>query len=409
VADSEVGAFPDADRSGRAVLAGTLAAAMAASMLPLFIVGSLGIFVIGDLHISRSALGGLVSIAFGTAALLSIYSGQLVDLIGGRSALVVLFTMVAVDFVLMSLATTYAWLLGAFALGGAAQSLANPATNKLISQLLLPKRRAVVVGVKQSGVQFGALLAGLVLPTLSAAVGWRMAVRAAMILPLLGLLLVFVKIPSSRVSVRRARLVRPALPEAWVRWLMGYSFFMAAGASGMNSYLALYAHQAVGLTPGRAGFVLAAVGVAGAFSRIFWSGMGDRMRHASTALVIVSAVAVASALLVCAASSAGSALLWAGAIGLGGSAVAAFAISMVVLLMGSRLGTAGHDSAMLSLGVFAGFVLGAPLFGMLVDSTGGYIAAWLSVAAEFAVAGGVAVVWRGAGNGSATRDGEGPA
>ncbi len=388
----------DTDEDRWVRLAGLLSAAMAASMLLLFVVGSIGIFLIKDLHLSRSALGGLVSISFGTAALLSIYSGKVVDLIGGRIALASLFAVVAVDFVLISLATTYGWLLVAFALGGVGQSLANPATNKLVTQFVSLKRRGVVVGIKQAGVQMGALVAGLVLPSLAAAFGWRTAARAVTVVPLLGFFLVLIVVPSHRAPVGQRRLVRLAVPEVPVRWLMGYSLFMGAGAAGMNSYLALYAHQAVGLTADEAGFVLAALAAAGACSRVFWSGMGERIGSPSAALVIVSAVAVVSALLVCLASSVGAVLLWVGAVGLGGSAVAAFAISMVVLLTESQIRKAGHDSAMVSLGIFVGFVIGALAFGAIVDFTGGYTAAWLVVAAEFAVAGGLAVVWRRSGS-----------
>lgn len=390
-----VTAAPDAVPQGRiGLLVVLLTSAMAASMLLLFIVGSLGAFVIVDLGLSRYALGGLVSVAFGTAAVLSMYAGHVVDVIGGRKALCLLFGAVAFDFVLLSLAETYVALLLAFALGGVAQSLANPATNKLIGERVSVKRRGLVIGLKQSGVQMGALIAGLVLPSLATALGWRMAVRTVAVLPALALVVSLVTVSSAGVPAQRRAVARPGLPHGAVRWLMAYSFFMATGAAGMNSYLALYAHQSVGLSTRDSGFVLGVLGVAGGLSRVLWSGMGQRMRHSSDALIIVSAGAVGSALAVELASGLGSVLLWVGAVGLGASAVAAFAISMVVLLTEQGTGRAGHDSAMVSLGVFAGFVVGAPLFGVLVDATQGYTLAWLAVAAEFAAAGGVAALWR---------------
>ncbi len=162
----------------------------------------------------------------------------------------------------------------------------------------------------------------------------------------------------------------------------------------MNSYLALYAHQAVGLTTRDAGFVLGVLGIAGGVSRVLWSGLGQRMRHSSHALVIVSVAAAGCALVVGLAARGGSFLLWIGAAGLGASAVAAFALSMVVLLLDRGPEGAGHDAALVSIGVFSGFAVGAPMFGALVDATGGYGAGWVSVAAEFAAGGAVALLWQ---------------
>src|SRR5438105_11767320 len=136
---------------------------MAFSMLLLFVVGALGPLLVRDLALSRSELGAMVTAAFAVATILSLVSGQVVDRVGGRASLICLLALVALNLLLLSIAPTFALLLAAAALGGVAQSLANPATNKLVAGWFSVGRRATVLGVKQSGVQAGAFAAGFLL------------------------------------------------------------------------------------------------------------------------------------------------------------------------------------------------------------------------------------------------------
>ena len=62
--------------------------------------------------------------------------------------------------------------------GGVGQAIANPATNKLISMHVPPGKRGIITGIKQSGVQAGTFLGGLLLPVITLSFGWRLADRA---------------------------------------------------------------------------------------------------------------------------------------------------------------------------------------------------------------------------------------
>src|SRR5207302_7523744 len=57
-------------------------------------------------------------------------------------------------------------------------------------------RHGIVTGVKQSGVQIGAFLAGLVLPGVAGAVGWRPALGGCALLGAAGLVLTWCYVPS---------------------------------------------------------------------------------------------------------------------------------------------------------------------------------------------------------------------
>ncbi|MEU6949598.1 MFS transporter, partial [Streptomyces sp. NPDC046316] len=160
-------------------LTALLTCAMAFSMLQLFLLGALGPRLVDELGISPTVLGLTTTIGFGTAAVLSPAGGRVVDRIGPRRSLVLLLLISAAALALIGAAPGAGLLLGAVALGGLPQALANPATNKAVLATVPPDRRGAVTGMKQSGVQLGAFAAGLPLAALAGGVGWRGAVWTA--------------------------------------------------------------------------------------------------------------------------------------------------------------------------------------------------------------------------------------
>ncbi|MFD7288568.1 MFS transporter [Streptomyces sp. NPDC059863] len=357
---------------------------MGLSMFVLYAIGALGPFLIEDLDISSSQLGVLTAVTFGSATVLSLYAGQVADMLGGRRAFTVLMTLVAADFALLIATGTYWFLLAALVLGGAAQSLANPSTNKLITTHVPAERRAVAVGIKQSGVPLAAFTAGLTLPTLAEAMSWRAAL--ALVIPVaLAAALAATRLPRDTGRPARLRPTLPKAPNLPTRWLMAVSFCVGCGLSALNTYLPLYAHQRLSMGERSAGALIAAIGVSGIASRVLWSRLSDRL-DVPRSLLILSVASVVSGALLPAATGA-TWLVWIGAVGLGCSAAAANAVSMVAVTQGSGFGSTGHASALVSMGFFAGFVVGPVTFGLLVDATGGFTAGWTLVTAVFAVAG----------------------
>lgn len=138
--------------------------AMGMPMMIFYAIGILGPYLITDLEISRQQLGWLTTSTFGLAAILSPWAGALVQHIGTRTGLVSIFLLVGLSFSLMAILPGFGGLITALLLCGIAQSLANPATNQAIAQGVPASRKAGVVGLKQSGVQASALLAGVALP-----------------------------------------------------------------------------------------------------------------------------------------------------------------------------------------------------------------------------------------------------
>lgn len=371
-------------------LTALLTCAMAFSMLQLFLLGALGPRLVEELDISPTVLGLTTTVGFATAAALSPSGGRMVDRIGPRRSLVLLLIVSALALALIGAAPGAGPLLGAVALGGIPQALANPATNKAILAAVAPARRGAVTGLKQSGVQLGAFAAGLPLAALAGGLGWRGAVWTASGAALLAGVWALRVLPADPPAVLAPPARASFVPRGMVAWLAGFSLFLGAGIASVNTYLALYGVQRLGMGPTVAGGLVAVLGAAGILGRVGWSkaarpGRAEWLPGLLACGAVGAAVLLAGGLLT-------SPLVWAGAVAVGVFAVSGNAVSMVLVVQRAAPGRAGQDSALVAAGFFAGFAVGPPLFGLLAQS-GRYGAGWMLVAVEFAAAGAVAFLW----------------
>ncbi|MFJ7157006.1 MFS transporter [Streptomyces sp. NPDC101118] len=363
---------------------------MAFSMLQLFLLGALGPRLVGESGISPTVLGLTTTVGFGTAAVLSPAAGRIVDRVGPRRSLVALLTVSAAALALIGAAPGAGLLLGAVALGGVPQALANPATNKAILAAVPPARRGAVTGMKQSGVQLGAFAAGLPLAALAGGLGWRGAVWTAAGAALAAGLWARGALPADPPPPAAAGARASYLPRGTVAWLAAFSLFLGCGIASVNTYLALFGAQELGMGPTAAGALVAVLGVTGILGRVGWS-KAARPGRAEWLPGWLAVGALGAAVLLLAAVAAGP-LVWVGAVAVGVFAVSGNAVTMLLVMQRAAPGRAGQDSALAAAGFFAGFAAGPPLFGLLAES-GRYGAGWLLVAVEFAAAGAVAFVW----------------
>ncbi|MBY8886123.1 MFS transporter [Streptomyces sp. PTM05] len=360
---------------------------MAFSMLQLYLLGALGPRLVATLGLSRTVLGLTTTTGFGLAALLSPVAGRLVDRAGPRRCLVALLALAAVALALIAAAPGTGVLLCAVALGGVPQALANPATNKVILAVVPAARRGAVTGFKQSGVQFGAFAAGLPLSLVAAEFGWRGAVWLAAGLAALTAAWAARSLPDD-VRVTRGGQVAGRRGSAVGR-LACFSLLLGCGIASVNTYVALFGTQRLGLGPTAAAALVAALGLAGIAGRVGWGRVAGRPGRAEGLPALLCALAVCASLLLVAAVAVPFAV-WPGVVAVGTFAVSANAVSMVVVMQRAAPGRAGSDSALVSAGFFAGFAVGPPLFGTLV-SVAGYAPGWSLVAAEFGAAAVVAL------------------
>ena len=355
---------------------------MAVSTIAQFAFGAMAPFIRTDLGISRTQLGGFPTLLFVVAACLSPMVGALTDRIGGRRILMALFAVDAVAFLAIAAAPSYWLVLAAVAMCGVAIAASNPATNLLIAHHVSPGRRGGVVGLKQSGVQIGSFLAGVSFPPVAAAVGWRWAFVVVAGVCLAGAVAVPQLVP---LDARRAKGERrPREPVvASVRWLLPYALFMGAGIAAINTYIVLYAHEAVGLSEPVAGTVLAVVGAVGIVARILWGQDAERRSSTTGPLAVLAATAFLSAAALLAAETLGAWALWLGAVGTGTSSAAWNSVGMLTVIREAGKSQAGRASAHVVTSFYVGLLLMPVAFGAIVDRTGHYELGWILTAACF--------------------------
>ncbi|RMI28501.1 MFS transporter [Nocardia stercoris] len=372
-----------------------LTTAMALSMLPLFLLGALGPRLVREFGIAAPQLGLLVAAGFGVAAVLSLIVGPMVAALGARRCLIGMFAVSALALGLFAAAPGYSGLVVAVVVSGAGQALANPATNQLIATRVPVAARGAVAGWKQSGVQFGAFLAGLPLAALAGATNWRVAVAAAATAAAVaaGAALLLTKDPG---PPRLPSLI-VAQPRGGAGWMCGYSVLLGIGISAINTYVALYASKQLGFPAAAASALVALLGVAGIGGRVGWTRWSSRLRTPAILLGPLAFGAALAALTVLAAVW-WSWWVWLGVLGIGCCAVSANAVSMMTVISTAEPAQVGRDSAVVSAGFFAGFVVGPPVFGAIVVASGGsYAPGWAMVAAAFVAAATVAWWWRSRG------------
>lgn len=359
--------FPPLSSRHDSGLAMLLVLAMALPMLLLYAVAALGPQLVRDLGITPASLGLLTLNAFAVAAVLSVRAGALVERLGVRGSLCLLFGTVAMVFALMAVLPGFNSLVVVVALAGLAQAVANPVTNLLIVQRVEEAQRAFMIGLKQSGVQLAALFAGLVLPLCTHWIGWR-AAFALMAVPAGWLAIRAWRLSGAPgPAVRRA----PSVPlKRLLALLMAIQCCVGLVLSAFIVYLPLQA-VGLGMPAGSAGGMVSLFGAMGMLSRLVLTPLGARFGDEAlllAGLLLVSALSIAPLLQ---ADAASPGWLWLAAAGVGLSAVAANAVAMGMLVRDMRFGPVTHTSGLVSAAFFAGMALGPVGGGALVRLCGG--------------------------------------
>lgn len=357
----------DKTRAVKLWFAVSLVFAMALPMLILYSVGTLGPLIVNEFNISASTLGFFITGCFGTAALFSVFSGNWVNQLGSRRGLGLLFAAVTVAFVLLAFIPNLFSVTCAMVLCGFSQSLANPVTNLLIAEQVTNANKAAVVGIKQAGVQLSALLAGLILPGIAVAIGWRGAVGAIIPIALLFLLTT----PLVTKEQHRPKHIPHHLPNSLLRRLMGIQLCAGICLSAFVSYLPSFAVQQ-GMSITTAGSLIALFGAAGMASRISLTPIAATMNNPPMLLLVLLLITVCTinTLPFCGAGQ--SWPLWLSALGVGLSAVATNAIAMSMLVKDDRFGAVASSSSWVSVAFFSGFAIGPALFGQLYNVSAMY-------------------------------------
>lgn len=352
-----------------------------------------------ELGTSPALIGYQVGIVYFGALLAALFGGGLVRRLGATRTSQYGLALVAVGCVISTLGKLPAIAFGAWVIG-LGYGVTNPAASHLLTRAAIKRNMNLVFSLKQSGVPIGGVISGVLLPPITLAYGWKAALWAC---ALLAVLLSMALVPAQRrwdTDRTRAAFGNPlaSIVLVWqrpvLRWIAISSFAYSAVQLSFTGFLVTYLVADAGLSLLAAGTILSITHAAGAFGRLAWGWIADRLRSGSAALMANGLLAIVGSL-----ATAAISLGW-----------PAWAIAVVTVVFGfCAIGwngvfiaviarqSAPHEVGMATGGTlvftYAGVMAGPSLFGALHDH------ASLSYSASFALLAlvtgvGVLCVWQ---------------
>jgi len=265
--------------------------------------------------------------------------------------------------------------------------------------LWFPSReRATVMGINQTTVNAGGIIGAGMLPTVALSLGWEYGYLLMGIAALVVFLLTafFYRAPPPEVtpltgnnkvndvpSPQSVRQATQALYKSRDIWMLGISCLFLAGVEfAALSHLVLYLTDSLFFNVVAASVLLAVAVAAGGFAKPLTGIISDRIMGGRRKVILLF-MGMLTAAMCALLSFTGPDIGWLlypllvvlgiGAIGWGG----------IYVTMAGELGgkqAAGAAYSIASVVMLSGSMVGPPVFGLIVDTTGSYQTAWLAMA-----------------------------
>lgn len=267
-------------------------------MLPSFLTAALVLQIGADTGLTLVGLGALISIFFGSAALVSPAAGRIAERFGWAKGLRSASLLSALALGTIGwLANSVLGIALALAVAGIASSLVQTASNLAIARCVAPRRHGWILGVKHACVPAAMFLAGLAVPTIALTVGWHWTFRIAAIVAVLTAALVPMREEPSTIAPQQREpgslAGSPRTPRRLLI-ILAVAVGLGIGATdALGSFFVGYA-TSIGVAEQVAGLLLAAGGLCGIITRLVAGRMIDRMAHAD--LTVVASMITAGAI-----------------------------------------------------------------------------------------------------------------
>ena len=345
-----------------------------------------------ELGLSAGQFGLFVSAYYGAQMVCAFPAGALVDRIGVGRSLIFAMLMLSCGALALSVVSFMPLALLAMALMGLGYSIVNPATARGVLNWFPAEYRATAMGVKQTGVPIGGVVAAFG-GVLASVIGWRyvLLLAAAFTIANILLLLPLLRIP------RKARASGPLLP--WrelrrvaanpnIRIFGGINTLLQVGQGNFFAFLTLFLHDVGRTSQSFASLCLGVAQLSSAVGRIGWGVLCDRLfRGRRAVLVTLICTAAALGLIAMPLITPGNVHVMALMLSaLLGATIASFAgLTITIASEISPPERAGTTVGYNLMHVSFGGVIGPPLFGYAMDYLGGYTAGWLLTGAVVVV------------------------
>lgn len=343
-----------------------------------------------ELGLTTTDIGFIGSLTLLVATATTSRAGVLVDGIGTRSMMAVLYVAYAAAVLVLASADSLAALLVGAVVAGLSMSVSIPVTNLTVTARVRPERWAIVIGTKQAGGQLSNVLVGIAVPTIATAWGWRTALASLFLLAPIGLLSILSLTPDAPRSARDRTSIAPGeMTGATRRAIRRLQFFGLAIGSGMGAllyFLPIYVVQQFTVTATYAGAVVATGAAVGTVARLLWGPAAGAFRDPQVALALIAWSAALAMGFLAFAGRVGIGLVWLAVVILGATGLAFITPAMLAILRLAGPGSTGAESGRFMRGVYAGGVISPLLFGWIIDMTRSYASAWGASAAVLALA-----------------------
>jgi len=361
-----------------------------AHVIQFFNFSSLGVFAPffkKDMNLSSAQIGFFDSAVSLGRCLSTVPGGLITDLMGIRVILPLSIGLMGFFWILFSFSSSYAGALLILLIYGLAAGVISPAASKGVRSWFPVIGRATAMGVKQTGVNLGGILAGVLLPSLALNFSWRKSLLMSGISEVVCAALIYqpVKEPSVRtpedLPFLNWKKVLTIVLNRNILILGGTSFLFFACQFCFSTYLTLFLIQELQYSIVQAGLYFALAYFTGAAGRILWSIVSDYfLRGRRKGILLLTTWIELLSLLILFLSSffpATSKFLLVAVLAFGLGGIGSSAIFLTILAESTGKESTGIATA---TGFFFGYIgslLCTPLFGYVIDITGVYGYGWL--------------------------------
>jgi ACS family hexuronate transporter-like MFS transporter len=368
--------------------------AQTVSAFVLLVIPPIAPFLQRDLNLTHTQIGLFISATYTGIAALSIASGNLTDILGVRRMLMAGIVLMGIILIFTSQLNTFLEIAILLFFLGIAYSSIPPSTSKGVIEWFPRKERGIAMGIKQTGFTIGSLIAAGILPILASITDWRYSFILS------GILAILVGVPALSMyrefhinkfqpSFTQWKSLKKILSNRNVWMISLIAMVYNAVQLSFTAYVVLYLNEVISLGVVLAGLYLASANGSGAFARIVFGFLSDRLFKGRRKVTLVLNGCITTVMCIVLGMMNGDTYTWVVFIIIvifGFSAMGHNAVMLTFVSESTQRELSGAAVGLLLTLISIGGIIGPPLFGYLVDLTETYVYAWQALGICIAIA-----------------------